>query len=233
MSRSSSKRQPWHCPHASVNDLGPRQLEKGKPHEGSLLSCVPPSLRPVEGLRMTVHQQIHQVLAELELVSHGTTANLAPTGRGSEGAAVPPGESHPPHIHWRERWLGAVDEEDRRRVLAGARRELASLRKRTVVKVSMETEEELEARIIREGRGEPVDRVAAAMRCTSTFVRKARLKAGVSVTTGKAPKGIMIGTVDQREHAEHMAENGATERQIEFVTKLPKTTVRRILGRAA
>lgn len=182
---------------------------------------------------MIVSQQIRQVLAELELISHGTTANWAPTGHASEGAAMPPGESQPPHLYWRGQWLRAVDEEDERRVLAGARRELASLRKRSEVKVKMETEEELEARIVREGRGEPVTTVAMAMRCTSTFVRKARLKAGMSVTTGKAPKGIAIGTVDQREHAEHMAENGATERQIEFVTKLPKTTVRRILGRAA
>jgi hypothetical protein len=187
----------------------------------------------VEGLSVTIRHQIHQVLIELELVSHGTTANWSPTGRGGGGPALPPGELRPPHVYWRERWLDAVDEEDQRRVLAGARVELASLRKRSEVKIRVETEEELEARIVREGLGEPVDIVATAMRCTGTFVRKARLKAGVSVTTGHAPKDVTVGTMDQQEHARELAENGMTERQIQFITRLPKTTVRRILGRAA
>jgi hypothetical protein len=196
-------------------------------------------------------QRMRDILAQLELISHGSTANWSPTGRSRSGShGRPPGDERPPHIYWRERWERAVrDDEEwtieamltnceevvthRRKVITSAQTELDSLRKRPEVKVQGETGEELEKRIVRDGEGEPVDRVALAMRCTPTFVRKARLKAGRSVVTGKAPKDAVVEAADQHDRARTLAEDGHTERQIAWLTGLPKTTLRRILGRAA
>jgi hypothetical protein len=202
-----------------------------------------------EGLRVIdLSQQMRSILANMELLAHGTITNYSPTGGGGSADTKPPtGESRPPHEHWARRWEKAVyddlEEEHResapitrhrRRVIEKAQADLDSYRKRAEGQVVGETESELEARIIKDGEGEPVDRVALAMRCTPTLVRKARLKAGRSVVTGKAPRDTVIDApTDQHDRARALAEDGHTERQIAWLTGLPKTTLRRILGRAA
>lgn len=189
---------------------------------------------------MIAGQEMTEVLLAMEMLAGGSITNYSPTGAGGVADSTPPagvrfdGSSDlPMHAYWRARYERAVGNYQREQVYNAARAELEAFRKRPKITVIMETEEELEARIVKEGQGWTVEQVAIHCRCTTTFARKARLKAGVSVTTGNAPKEVVLGAFDQREHAREMAENGATERQIEFVTKLPKTTVRRILGRAA
>lgn len=184
--------------------------------------------------------EMAEVLLAMEMLAGGSITNYSPTGTGGVADSKPPagvrfdGRSELPlHAYWRARYEQAVGNYQREQVYKAAQAELDAFRKRPKITISMETEEELEARIVREGQGWTVEQVAIHCRCTTTFARKARLKAGVSITTGNAPSEIAIDSLDQREHAREMAENGATERQIEFVTKLPKTTVRRILGRAA
>lgn len=178
---------------------------------------------------------MRQVLAELETLSQGTCANWSPTGRSSDskGGNRPPGDAHPPHVYWREQWDRAVGSYDQEKVIRSARAELESWRKRPEVTVQLETEDELADRIVKEGKGSPVDEIAQHCRCTPTFVRKARLKAGVSLVTGIAPKGVTVETQDQREQVRELAENGLSERQIGMFTGLGKGTIRRVLGRAA
>jgi hypothetical protein len=198
---------------------------------------------------LDLEQQMRSILAQLEMLPHGSTANWSSTGRSRGGSyGRPPGDECPSHEYWRMRWERAVwddlEEEQReaaivvtrhrRDVISKAQKDLNSYRKRAEGQVIGETEAELEARVVREGDGWTVEQTAQHCRCTPTFVRKARLKAGRSVVTGKAPRDTVIEEpTDQHERARALAEDGHTERQIAWLTGLPKTTLRRILGRAA
>lgn len=77
------------------------------------------------------HKTIWQLLAELELLSHGATMKIdANRVHGSkERAAMPAGESNPPHLEFRERYLRAFSEKSRREIVAEAEKCLADWRK--------------------------------------------------------------------------------------------------------
>jgi hypothetical protein len=195
-----------------------------------------------------IETELRQVLAELETLSHGSTQSFAAApGAGSdESYGCPPGDSRPPHLIWRNEWdCNAQEEREGRRtpaqanerreeILRHARDELVAHRKRDMAKavVIEESTEELESRVVEVGKGWTVEQTARECRCTPTFVRRARLKAGAHPVTGVTPEG-KPEPKDQRERCRELAGNGMTERQIVWLTKLPKTTVRRILGRAA
>lgn len=191
--------------------------------------------------------QMRSILAQLEMLPHGTITNYSPTG-GGHGAdtKLPTGELRPPHEHWRRRWDLAVERDEeteqresapvttqRKRVIEKAQADLASYRKRTEGLVVGETEQELKRRVVKEGDGWTVEQTAAHCRCTATFVRRARLQEGVSVESGKRPDGLSIDSTDELERARQYAANGLTERQIAMLTDLSKSTIRRVLGRAA
>jgi hypothetical protein len=189
-----------------------------------------------------------QILGELEVLSHGSTQSFAAApGAGSdEGYGRPPGDEFPPHIIWRREWdtnsreeregkrTPAQAKERREEILRHARDELVAFRKRDLAKavVIEETTDELEQRVVKTGKGWTVEETARECRCTTTFVRRARLKAGANAVTGVIPED-KPEPVDQRERCKQLADDGFSERQIHMLTELPKTTIRRILGRAA
>lgn len=184
------------------------------------------------------------VLGELELLSHGSTQSFAaaPGGGSDEGYGRPPGDEFPPHIRWRGEWeknareeregkrTPAEANERREEILRHARDELVAHRKRDMARVVVvqESEEDLEARVVKEGKDWSIEETARHCRVTPTFVRKARLKAETDAKAADA-----LTAEEKHERCRELAENGMSERQIEMVTKLPKTTIRRILGRAA
>jgi hypothetical protein len=197
---------------------------------------------------MTLVGQFRQILAELELLSYGSTANWSPTGRSRGGSyGKPPGSEHPSHEHWRERWERAVwddmEEEQReattitrhrRRVIEKAQADLDSYRKRAEGKIVEETASELEARIVREGDGWAVADTALHCRCTTTFVRKARLKAGRSVVTGKAPKDPLIAADDDlRQRALKLKREGVSGRGIRLILGIGGSKLDQLLREAA
>lgn len=180
--------------------------------------------------------EIRQVLAELELLSHGSTQSFAAApGAGSDKSyGRPPGDEHPPHLHWREQWERASDEDRRSEVLRLARSDLAAHRKGDMsrVAVTVESREELEKRVVREGKGWTAKETALHCRVTPTFVRKARLKAATDAAVEAREEPAPVAA-DKRERCLHLAVTGHTERGIAMLTGLPKSTVRRLLGRAA
>jgi hypothetical protein len=178
-------------------------------------------------------REFRQILAQLELISHGTTQSWSPSHGGEKEVAFPPGESKPPHVRWREEWKKATDDDGRTNAIKGARNELKSLSTRSITAVSVETEEQLSKRVVKDGEGWTVEEVAQRMRCTTTFVRKARVKDGRDIATGIKPEEIIEGLAVKRERARELAKRGLTERQIAMHTGLSKTTVRRVLGKAA
>lgn len=189
---------------------------------------------------MIVDREMAEILLAMEMLAGGSITNYSPTGAGGVADSKPPAgvrfdstSDLPMHAYWRAKYERAVGNYRREQVYRAARAELEAFRKRPKITVIMETEEELEARIVKEGQGWTVEQVAIHCRCTTTFARKARLKGGVSVTTGNAPASVRIETDDQRERARKLGEDGMTERQIVMLTGLPKSTIRRVLGRAA
>lgn len=195
-------------------------------------------------------REMRSILARMELLAHGSITNYSPTGVGGSADTKPPtGESRPPHEHWARRWERAVwDDEEwtierelvgeeivkhRKDVIEKAQADLDSYLKRTEGLVVGETEQELKRRVVKEGEGWTVEQTAAHCRCTATFVRRARLQEGVSVETGKRPDGFSVDSTDELERARQYAANGLTERQIAMLTDLSKSTIRRVLGRAA
>jgi hypothetical protein len=184
---------------------------------------------------MSLENDFRQVLGELEVLSHGSTQSFAAApGAGSdESYGRPPGDEFPPHLRWRAEWEKATDGE-REAILRHARDELVATRKRDMSRVHIveETTEEVEERVVNVGEGWTVEQTARECRCTPTFVRRSRLKAGANAITGVTPEDKPEST-DQHERCRELAENGMSERQIHMLTKLAKTTIRRILGRAA
>lgn len=134
-----------------------------------------------------------EVLARLELLAHGSTQRFDPTGssdsdnlpHGISSEGNGPRLSEYPHLHWRDKILGARNDYARRKALESAQEELDSWRRRTVWHAStIETWDELVARVIGEGAGWSVREVANHCRCSERQVVRARNEAGVSVDNG-------------------------------------------------
>lgn len=173
------------------------------------LSALTPAA-PAEGL----DAEMRQVLAELALTSHGTTASWN-SGGGGDGSVSPPGESEPPHETYAADYTEAVDDAGRARVLAAARAELVRIKRRDATFVREETVAELDERIIEKlDQRWTVAEVAISLRCTETRVRRA-----VRATTTTAVK--------------ELSDQGMTVRGIAMRTGLSKSEVQRRLKDAA
>jgi hypothetical protein len=170
--------------------------------------------------------EMRQVLADMEVwLAYGSTTSWEPsTSSGEKSYGCPPGESTPPHIEWRARWdRASVLERDR--ILREAKEHLKSLLHQKRITVVEETQDELEKRVVAKCRqGWSIDEVANEFKVTKKFVRIAYATAQ---TKPDEPSS------DKRVEAQRLAAKGMTERQIEMLTKLPKSSVRRVLGRAA
>ena len=120
-------------------------------------------------------------------------------------------------------------------MIGKAQKDLDSYRKRAEGQVVVgETEAELEARVVREGEGWTVEQVAQHCRCTPTFARKARLKAGRSVTTGKAPRETVIDPDDDlRSRALKLKREGISGRGIRLILKIGGSKLEQLLREAA
>lgn len=137
---------------------------------------------------LDLERQIRLVLANLELLSHGTTASWNPSGgRSAESSAVgPPGDSRPPHLIYRARFDKAVSDDERRQVLRQAEDELLRLRggNHRPAAVSRTDAEILADQILEEGRGSTPAEVSQRYRCTPGHVRRVRMHNGRNSETG-------------------------------------------------
>jgi hypothetical protein len=165
-----------------------------------------------------MNREVRQVLAELELVSHGKCQSFNASGRPAEGHARPFGDPYPEFIVFRERFdrEGYSD-----RLLQEARDTLATL-KRQAVKQDGETLEDLEGRIVEGDRGVIVEgatpqEVADWAKVTVRFVMQARERQGYDPMTGR-PMLISFDVLVQR---------GLSVRQIARVTGMSRMTAHR------
>lgn len=178
-------------------------------------------------------REARQVLAELELISHGKTAALNSSGAGENPNVLPFGESRPPHEYWRGRFNDASTDYELADLVRQARDELAAWRVRQAPVT--DTWDESDA-ILKEGQGHAADVVARRFQRTTTYVRKLRLSEGRESEFGlpieNEPTRAETKAID-RERVTNLASRGCTLRQIKMQTGVPTETVRRWLREAA
>jgi hypothetical protein len=183
---------------------------------------------------MDTTQQMHAVLLELMMLMHGTTQSWNPTTSGSrERDPRPPGEAHPIAEHYATAYAAASNEIAKRRVLHEARDELQAWRGHGTRRHAGETREELEDRILKDGRGFDAHTVAIRFDTNAGRIRKLRVANGCLPDTGYPLPGVELDQVRSPERVRDLHEQGYTLRQITTITKVSKSHVHRILGKAA
>jgi hypothetical protein len=121
--------------------------------------------------------QMRDVLVQLELCSHGTTAALGLRGDGQ--GIYPPGERFPPHLAFRRRYERCWTHAGRERVLKDAREELE--RCRHAPKPSPVS---FKQRILTEWEGHHYTEVAKVTNTPALTVYRWRRDAGLVPLTG-------------------------------------------------
>lgn len=183
-----------------------------------------------------IPSHVRLLLAELELLSHGSTASWNPAGgQGGDDAPAPFGEQRPPHVEMRAAYIAETTPDGQRRVVGRMHAVLREYRGVGVDRslVVGESRDDEDRRICREGEGFTLDEVALRFRCTPTRVRRARIAEGRDVVFGRRPDSAAAAIEDPAGEARRMKANGMSERQIAFALGQHRTTVSRWLKKAA
>jgi hypothetical protein len=182
----------------------------------------------------TIPKAVRQLLAELELLSHGSTTAWNPAGGGSaaDDAGIPHGERNPPHVQLRARYLEARDDAGRDRAVEAMRTTLRGRRGPGADRVAAtgETRAEEDARILQSGEGFDADEVARRFACTPTRVRRLRLTDGRDAERGH--HAAEHAGDDDAQRARSMRARGMSERQIALALGRHRTTVTRWLKKS-
>ena len=172
--------------------------------------------------------EMRQILAEMELLSYGSTANWEPaTSSGERTYGIPPGCSFAAHDLWRRRYESATYKV---RVVERAREALEAMRKQKRLEVEPETEAELEARIVSEGVGWGLQDIANHCRVTPKMARRARERLNVDVETGKPCKAPRRPLTERQLQAQALKARGLTLKQIGVFLGVDTATVSRDLA---
>jgi hypothetical protein len=174
-------------------------------------------------------RHFRQTLAELELISHGTTARWNPTG-GEGEAAMPPGESQPPHLTYRHAWQTATPAR-RHTIEKAAAHELERLRGHGITNPHDRPSVTVETKVIA-ATGYQAEHVAESTGLAANHVRRIRQRVGQDPETGLTPIRQDPAAVDPQRVLELHAQ-GCTHRQIGTIVGVSKSTVERIIKNAA
>lgn len=160
---------------------------------------------------------MREVLARLELTSVTRARVYAGTISGSSPTSIPPTGEASPGALWRARFNAAAPA-DRASVLAGARDELARIKRRRFPVAPIRDGDDLRERIVRDGEGmEPIT-VAIALRCTPTYVRRTRIIAGRDAESGKR---VTLLALEPRA----LLAAGMSVRAASALTGIPRSTI--------
>ena len=111
-----------------------------------------------------------------------------------------------------------------RRVLQRARDELDAIVRRPLADLRPETADDLREQVLERGEGFPVTDVATAMRCTPTFVRRARIAAGRDPEHGRPVT--VNGNGSRLDHAlDLVIVGGLSVRAAAAATGVPRSTL--------
>jgi hypothetical protein len=191
------------------------------------------AIEEIAGSRERRELAMRQVLANLELLMHGTTTNFSSEGGGDgAGTKQPTGELHPPHLLWRERWEQAASDDARRRVLENAKADLESYRKGTKSTVEGMNWEEL---LLADGAGHSPEMVGQHYKLSPHHVRRIRKRHDRGTEDGlelkpkdKQESGTEKLAADKRRaEVVRMKATSMSNRQIAFILGCDEITIRR------
>jgi hypothetical protein len=171
-----------------------------------------------------VRNRERQVLAELELTSTARAHAFAPVVTGSSPSSSTPSGDDSPAAYWRARFAAASSVDELDKLVQLARDELALIRRRAFPALAYATADELAERVVSEGEGVEPSVVALALRCTPTFVRRAR------VARGREPEHGRVVVVALEPRA--LVDAGMSLRQVAVVLGVPRSTLHERLTRA-
>jgi hypothetical protein len=157
------------------------------------------------------------VLQHFQLLQYGAVMRWDRRIPGNEIVALPAGEDCPPLDYWLEKLGQAETTDEVRQILAAAREELETWRRRPEPAPDGETFEDLKRRILDEGAGWTPKEVALAMRVTPTLVRNVRIEGERDVEYGRPDKSLQKGLA--------LLATGMSLRQVESITGIPKSTL--------
>jgi hypothetical protein len=170
-----------------------------------------------------------QVLAELELISHGKCASYNSSGAGESTAVLPQGESRPPHEYWRGRFNAASTDYELADLVRQARDELEAWRVRQEPAEDCWNERDA---ILKDGEGFEASVVARRFARSVTYVMRLRAKDDREAEFG-LPTRFAAVKDNSSDRVQNLASQGCTLRQIAMQTGLHKTQVQRMLKAAA
>lgn len=178
-------------------------------------------------------QAMQDVLLAMTMLSNGTTQAWDKSGsQGKPGSRILVLVEKPIADVYRERWENANGPTSRRAILEEARRELDQWRgwlRRDVP--AGETPEQEERRLLQEGKGFDPNAVAQRFRTSATRVRRLRRAAGLNEETGAGH--VVSAPDDSPERIRELAAQGMSVRAIAMLTRASKSTVDRVVRRAA
>lgn len=166
-----------------------------------------------------VLEEARPVLLRLALTSTVGAGRVKPRARTAHGSGRPSGTLHPA-----ERYARAISEahseREARSVLDAARRELQGILRRPFMGASMETRDQLALRIVSEGTGLSAIEVAINCKCTTSFVRTARIVNEREPETGRSLAGVSV-----ERWATELRAAGYSYRQVSALTGIPRSTL--------
>lgn len=165
-------------------------------------------------------------MLELELTSTARAHAFAPVVSGSSPSSRTPTGDDTPARYWLARFGTTSSERHGRELAALARAELASIRRRTFPPLAYETGDELAERVVSEGEGVDALHVSIGLRCTPTFVRRARLARGRDPEYGRV---VELDALEPRS----LLDAGLSVRQAAAVLGVPRSTLHEHAARAA
>jgi hypothetical protein len=174
---------------------------------------------------MVRSREQRQVLAELELTSTARAHAFAPFVTSSSTTGTAPSGDDTPAAYWRARFDAATTDADVDELVRLARSELTHIRRRTFPALAWATADELAERVVDEGEGVDAPVVAMALRCTPTFVRRARLARGRDTELGRVVRVAL--------EPRALVDAGMSLRQVSAVLGGPPSTLHERLARAA
>lgn len=179
-------------------------------------------------------REMRETLARLELISHGSTTAWNPSGgHNTSDQPSPPGEAHPPHLHYRHAWLRATTDEQRARVKRDAHAALSQLTRRTEPIPDSPPQDARDMRLLSEEFHDVAPELVAEAftGLTAAMVRRRRTAHGLDAETGTRPDGNTLKglPLDVRlDRARRMLAGGCTIRQAAFACGLGRGTVERL-----
>jgi hypothetical protein len=168
---------------------------------------------------MTLESEMRQILAELEMLGHGSVTAWNASGGGQADSRPPSGESNPPHIEYAERF-----ERDRSwETVEEARACLREWKRRAAP--ARETDTSEDDWIIEDGEGYAADEVARRFNTTPARVRLLRSRNGREMEMGLPTSGRAAPKLRD------LVEQGLTARQIEMLTGTARSTAQDAINR--